>query len=122
MKPERVQLRRAKGWRMPPNTMKVDRTTKWGNPFVVGVHGTREECWRWFAIMLNGMLVLGWKEADGSWHADKQQEYQKFVRKNRHLLIGKNLACWCPPDAKCHADILLDVGKKAAMDRSNDAK
>ena len=24
--PERIQLRRAKGWRMPPNTVKVDRT------------------------------------------------------------------------------------------------
>src|SRR5690606_3378888 len=36
---ERVQLRRSKGWRMPPNTVKVDRTTKWGNPFVVGRAG-----------------------------------------------------------------------------------
>ena len=35
-KPRRVQLSRAKGWRMPPNTVKVDRTTKWGNPFKIG--------------------------------------------------------------------------------------
>jgi hypothetical protein len=34
--PERIQLKRAKGWRMPENTVKVDRTTKWGNPFVPG--------------------------------------------------------------------------------------
>jgi len=32
-KPIRVQLSRKKGWRMPANTVKVDRTTKWGNPF-----------------------------------------------------------------------------------------
>ena len=31
--PERVQLRRVKGWRMPANTRKVDRTTIFGNPF-----------------------------------------------------------------------------------------
>ena len=37
--PLRIQLSRRKGWRMPPNTVKVDRTTKWGNPFVVGKPG-----------------------------------------------------------------------------------
>jgi len=31
--PNRVQLQRVKGWRMPPNTRKVDRTTIFGNPF-----------------------------------------------------------------------------------------
>ena len=30
--PRRVQLRRSKGWTMPPDTVKVDRTTRWGNP------------------------------------------------------------------------------------------
>ena len=29
--PVRVQLRRTKGWRMPENTVKVDRTTRYGN-------------------------------------------------------------------------------------------
>lgn len=33
--PKRIQLKRTKGWKMPPNTVKVDRTTKWGNPFYV---------------------------------------------------------------------------------------
>ena len=35
MKPERVQLSRRKGWKMPPNTVKVTRPGPWGNPFVV---------------------------------------------------------------------------------------
>ena len=35
-KPIRVQLRRTKGWKMPENTVKADRTTKWGNPFIPG--------------------------------------------------------------------------------------
>jgi len=34
--PQRIQLKRTKGWRMPENTVKVDRTTKWGNSFVTG--------------------------------------------------------------------------------------
>jgi len=36
-KPVRVHLRRTKGWRMPANTVKVDRTNKkFGNPFAIG--------------------------------------------------------------------------------------
>lgn len=35
-KPQRIQLKRTRGWRMPPNTVKVDRSTKWGNPFIPG--------------------------------------------------------------------------------------
>ena len=36
MKPEHVQLRRSKGWRTPPNTVKAGRSGKWGNPFKEG--------------------------------------------------------------------------------------
>ena len=32
-RPQRVQLKRSAGWKMPANTLKVDRTTRWGNPF-----------------------------------------------------------------------------------------
>lgn len=31
--PQRLQLRRTKGWRIPPGAVKVDRSTRWGNPF-----------------------------------------------------------------------------------------
>jgi hypothetical protein len=31
--PKRIQFRRSKGWRMRANTVKVDRTTIFGNPF-----------------------------------------------------------------------------------------
>jgi hypothetical protein len=37
--PQRIQLKRTKGWRMPANTVKVDRTTIFGNPFPVERHG-----------------------------------------------------------------------------------
>ena len=39
MKPRRIQLRRSKGWRMPKNTVKVDRSTKFGNPFPLDCYG-----------------------------------------------------------------------------------
>jgi hypothetical protein len=27
-------------------------------------------------------------------------------------LRGKNLACWCPLDQPCHADVLLDLANR----------
>jgi hypothetical protein len=36
--PKRIQLRRTKGWRMPANTVKVDRSAKYGNPFRTDMH------------------------------------------------------------------------------------
>ncbi|MFG1371541.1 DUF4326 domain-containing protein [Xanthobacter oligotrophicus] len=34
--PLRIQLWLAKGWRLPPNSVKIDRSTKFGNPYRVG--------------------------------------------------------------------------------------
>lgn len=34
-KPLRIQISRKKGWRMPPNTVKVARPGPFGNPFTV---------------------------------------------------------------------------------------
>ena len=94
----------------PPNTVKVDRTTKWGNPFVVGVNGTRAECVKSFQLLMGGWITLGEpKGKDGTWHADKQRGYRKIVSRDHRHLRGKNLACWCPLDQPCHADVLLEI-------------
>jgi len=37
--PRRIQLRRIKGWRMPSGTIKVDRATVFGNPWIPGAPG-----------------------------------------------------------------------------------
>jgi hypothetical protein len=34
--PRRIQLSRSKGSRLPARTVKVDRSTRWGNPYRVG--------------------------------------------------------------------------------------
>ena len=101
--PERVQLSRKKGWRMPTNTVKVDRTTKWGNPFIVGRHGTRQECVDRFRYMLAGYICISTD------NQNEQRAYRKMAFRDRTELKGKNLACWCPPNAPCHADILLSI-------------
>jgi hypothetical protein len=100
MTPKRIVLSRRKGWRMPANTVKIDRSTKWGNPFVIGNDGTRAEC-----IELYKRFVAG-KEAT------KRKEVlaaRELVAVGARELRGKNLACWCPMDEPCHADILLTI-------------
>lgn len=89
MSPQRIQLKRTKGWRMPENTVKVDRTTKWGNPYVVGPLATA-----------NDVIADFRKMAKGARYHDLSE------------LRGKNLACWCAPGAPCHADVLLELANK----------
>lgn len=85
--PVRVQLSRKKGWRMPKNTVKVSRPGQWGNPFIVGTHGTQAEC----VQMFRDWMPL------------------HFRNSAPRLLRGRNLACWCALDRPCHADVLLEI-------------
>jgi hypothetical protein len=100
--PTRVQLSRAKGWRMPENTVKVDRTTKWGNPFTVGVAGTRARCVQLFDYMCGGYFCISRAPT-----LEAQGAYITMAKRDLHELRGRNLACWCPLDQPCHADALL---------------
>ncbi len=87
--PREVQLRRIKGWRLPPNTVVVARPSRWGNPFKVGVDGSAEEC---------------------------VAKYERHIATNpdlaeaaAHDLRGFNLACYCPIGAPCHRRVLLQI-------------
>ena len=100
--PVRAQLSRTKGWRMPENTVKVDRTTIFGNPWPVGVPGPggfvakdKRHAWQ---------LFLGFAETN-----------EKLAELAVAQLRGKNLACWCAlptapfADDECHAAVLLKI-------------
>jgi hypothetical protein len=90
-KPVRVQRKRTKGWKMPENTISVTRPGKWSNPFPVGLYG------------LEGSLQ---RFSDYIGHPNSPHG---FELEEVAQLKGKNLACWCPLDQKCHADILLKM-------------
>lgn len=107
--PRRVQLSRRKGWRMPENTVKVDRTTKWGNPFKVGEDGTAAECVELYRLLLSGYVCLS-----GTASIELQNKSRAVVVACRDELRGKSLACWCRSDKPCHADVLLEIANKPA--------
>lgn len=99
----RVQRRRAKGWKMPANTIYVGRPGPWGNPFIVGQHGTAAECVDLYRALLAGYLCI----SNAREQVDAQRRAHAHVSKHLKELEGKNLACFCSLAKPCHADILL---------------
>lgn len=111
--PERIQLRRTKGWRIPPGTVNVARGPgrRWGNPFVVGVHGTQEQCVARYRLLVTGLIDVATQPSP---HYADQLNTQIQARNHIHELRGLDLACWCAPGAPCHADVLLELANGAA--------
>ena len=102
-RPIRIQLSRAKGWRMPPNTVKVDRSTMWGNPFALGKTAAdgRSPIDAEGAVGMFRDMLADEARRDAANYPDDED-----VRLN---LRGKNLACWCKLGTPCHADVLLEI-------------
>jgi len=116
--PERIQLRRTRGWRKPPGAVVVARPSRWGNPFPVGPF-TREE-----AVRLYRALVV---EGEATWHDEAGPHRRQrgdvtppapTPAEVRAALAGRDLACWCPlvdPEGRpvpCHAEILLELANR----------
>ena len=102
---------------MPPNTVYVGRPTKWGNPFSADSFGP-EWAVAYFRNMLTGQdpqIIKSEKAilAVYQYREDTLCEAAGFEHITRsgvvHELRGKNLACWCPLDQPCHADVLLEI-------------
>jgi len=106
--PERIQLSRRKGWRKPENTIVVARPSKWGNPFRVGQPDP-----------LVGTVIADAEKAVERFalHIGPMGAYELDVAEVRRELDGKNLACWCPLDQPCHADVLLNIANQPAESR-----
>lgn len=116
--PRRIQLKRTKGWKMPENTVKVDRSTRFGNPW--SMKGVRA----WLASVNVEETFDDKKRAENLVY-----NYRLWVehglpvtmeaRRSRLLdgipsLRGKNLACWCKLTDACHADVLLELANPPA--------
>lgn len=114
--PRRIQRKRTKGWKMPKGAIYVGRPTKWGNPCIVrgnfaydewgpdgGGGGHEHYCLPGEA---RGVAVRLFREAlmDGRLPYDPA-DVNKELR-------GRDLVCWCPLDAPCHADVLLEVANR----------
>lgn len=89
--PTRIRLQRTRGWRKPEGAVVVSRPSRWANPFRIGVDGEREDCLSLYQqALMNGALAFTVE--------DVQRE-----------LAGRDLACWCRPNERCHADVLMEL-------------
>jgi hypothetical protein len=112
--PKRVQRSRAKGARLEPGAVCVSRGTRWGNGYKVSPHPRG-----WRVEWPNGETVRIHTDIDKA-RAHAAQLYEKDLaaiasmdvlgdqlRDDLETLRGKDLACRCPLDSPCHADVLL---------------
>ena len=80
---------------MPAGALYVGRPTKWGNPYTIGRGDSptpREAVARYKL----------WLAACGPRSIVDSERVRAELR-------GKDLACWCPLDQPCHADVLLEI-------------
>lgn len=96
--PKRIQMTRQRPWRPDnPEAVIVARPTYWGNPYRV-IAKTRQA--RQEAVD----LFEKWLAKPGPGAA--------FAASAKAQLAGKDLACWCPLDQPCHADVLLRLANQ----------
>jgi len=99
--PERIQMTRNKPWRKEnPSAVIVARPTKWGNRYKVGdtayINGKRKK------VDSAAMAVDLYRHWISHYANPLSAEIIRELR-------GHDLACWCPLDQPCHADVLLEI-------------
>lgn len=112
MIPIRVQRKRVKGYRMPPNTISVARPGRWGNPYHVVPCGEKS-----FSVIYksDGLeLMIAWALPEDMALQLAIDRFEEGVNIEAAIkqLKGKNLSCFCPLDKPCHADVLLKIANE----------
>lgn len=137
--PKRIQRRRTKGWRMPAGAVYVGRGSRWGNPFVLGEAQVRIPALDGSDWEREGRLyktsgerhpfhttrsTITWHQVEDATAEQCVEMYREYITGQtgrlafrhpnrtaeiREHLAGLDLACWCPLDRPCHADVLLEI-------------
>jgi len=117
-KPQRIQRKRTKDWRMPEGAVYVGRPTRWGNPFSVHRFGLVPAL-EYFSAFCRGEMP---KSSDAKVLEAYRSAEHRLYRGGpailtlgelaRIFLRGKDLACWCPLNQPCHSDVLLELANE----------
>lgn len=81
-----------------PYDVYIGRGSPFGNPYVIGVDGTREEVISKYIEYFNARV-------------EQEEDFKKSVL----ALKGKRLACFCHPKA-CHGDVIIKYLEDGALD------
>ena len=121
--PKRIQRKRSKGWKMPEGAVYVGRPTRWGNPVAiaaplldVGYEGcTAEQAVEHYRNLVSRRASFhATGNGGGFMHVtanpvNDRGDVVPTEAEIRTNLRGLDLACWCPLDQPCHADVLLEI-------------
>lgn len=118
----RIQRKRTAGWRMPAGAVYVGRPTRWGNPFHIGQEFGDLRCPE-CGFVEPTVRVSSRQRAVALFDAWLDWPRQPFPgiaaapthEEVRDALAEHDLACWCPLDQPCHADILLALANPNAL-------
>jgi hypothetical protein len=131
---DRIQRRRTKGWRIPVGAVYVGRPSRWGNPFRIYKghtsigpswslareawhHIPAEECLNAYVTSSTPMgpavAIRLFSDLMGVRARDEAERLRDWLAP----LAGLDLACWCPLDQPCHADVLLEIANPPAPAR-----
>ncbi|MFA5712348.1 DUF4326 domain-containing protein [Mycolicibacterium sp.] len=124
-KPQRIQRKRSKGWRMPEGAVYVGRPSRWGNPYAIGREGNAgAPRWdSWIVVDTNAEYHprVAAFDTETEARADAVNRFAMWLLAAPRLwiaqteLAGRDLACWCPLEDEhgnrvpCHADVLLEI-------------
>lgn len=109
--PQRIQLSRKAGWRLPEGARSVARPTRWGNPFKVErAYGGRWFCFDGAENQFGDRLEMTTRAVALFESAlTSGRLWTTTVAEVREQLAGRDLGCWCPLDSPCHAGVLLRI-------------
>ena len=120
--PKRIQRKRTKGWKMPKGAIYVGRPTLWGNPFCVGemVAHRHRSCAHPYEFYIDHHMVVRPDQAVSLFRKIITEPHEHGVLGHetptitaiRRALAGHDLACWCPLNKPCHADVLLELANQ----------
>ena len=63
----------------------------------------------YYGAGFSGDLTAARQACVDNFEGDLNDYFRELVK---HHLRGKNLACWCPFDQPCHADVLLKIANE----------
>lgn len=99
--PNRIQRKRTKGWRKPDNCRCVTRPGVFGNPF-----RTANKFRKWLELAVAGEPLPANHTAEAV--------HMMRIADRIEELRGLDLACYCPPGAPCHADVLIEYANSSS--------
>ena len=92
-----INIRHDRSVLREPDVVRIDRATKWGNPYVIAPGSSRAEVIEKYRTRL-------WRDI----------RCRRVGLDELAALDGKRLACWCRPARPCHGDVLAAAARWAA--------